>query len=261
MASSLTVDLDGSTEGVRPASRPVTPRRRKLRERIALGHLFMIAAALLAFVLVVSVLQDRTVTTRVLVADSDILPGTLITPDLVSEIEIPADSELAGKMATLDAISSGSISAGQRLAAGDPLTITAIAPASSPSALRAMSLPIERIDAVGGDLSAGDRIDVIAVDDGVARYVAVNLEVLATQSADARAGALGASALTTYFVTVSVDDQTALAVALAMETGKVSIVRSTGAQPISPERRELTGLASVSAGGADADQVDGTDGG
>lgn len=261
MASSLTVDLDGSTEEVRPASRPVAPRRRKLRERIALGHLFMIAAALLAFVLVVSVLQDRTLTTRVLVADGDILPGTIITPDLVSEIEIPADSELVGKVATLDTISSGSISAGQRLTAGDPLTITAIAPASSPSALRAMSVPIERIDAVGGDLAAGDRIDVIAVDDDVARYVAVDLEVLATQSPDARAGALGSSSLSTYFVTVSVDDQTALAIALAMETGRVSIVRSTGAEPISPERRQLGAVAQQPTAAGGADQGDGTSGG
>ncbi|MDH3679408.1 MAG: RcpC/CpaB family pilus assembly protein [Acidimicrobiia bacterium] len=244
---------------MRPASRPVPPRRRKLRERISLGHLFMIAAGLLAFVLVVSVLQDRTRTTRVLVADTDILPGTVITPDLVSEIEVPADSELVGKVATLDTISSGSISAGQRLAAGDPLTITAVAPASSPSTLRAMSLPIERIDAVGGDLSAGDRIDVISVDDDMARYVAVNLEVLATQTPDARSGALGSSSLSTYFVTVSVDDQTALDVALAMETGRVSIVRSTGAEPISPERRQLAGVERepVAAGGADQD--DGTD--
>lgn len=262
MASSLTVDREQSAEEVRAPSRPVAPRRRKLRERISLGHLFMIAAALLAFVLVVSLLQDRTLTTRVLVADTDILPGTVITPDLVTEIEIPADSELVGKVATLDTISSGTVSAGQRLAAGDPLTLTAVAPASSPSALRAMSLPIERIDAVGGDLSPGDRIDVITVDDGVARYVAVSLEVLATQAPDARGGALGSSSLTTYFVTVSVDDQTALGIALAMETGKVSIVRSTGAEPIGPDRRELGAITEARpAAATGGDQGDGTDGG
>lgn len=249
MASSLTVDLDGSADEVRPTQRPVRPRRRKLRERISLGHLFMIASALLAFVLVVSVLQDRTATTTIVVADADILPGTIITGDLVRQIEIPADSPLVGSVATLATIASGELSVGHRIGAGDPITLTGISPASSPSALRAMSVPIDRADAVGGDLTAGDRVDVISVAGGAASYVAVDLEVLGTQGAESRTGALGSSSLSNYFVTVSVDDQNALAIALAMETGKVSIVRSTGAVPVPPEQRRLAAELTPSLGG------------
>lgn len=240
-AGSLTVDLDGSSDELRSPPRPIPPRRRKFRERISLGHLFMIASALLAFVLVVSLLQDRTVTTTVVVAERDIQPGTVITPSMVSEVELPADSDLLGAVATLDTIAAGDVSAGQRIRAGDPITVTAIAPASSTSALRAMSIPIDRVDAVGGDLGPGDRVDVISVDTGTATYVAVDLEVLDTQAADANRGALGSATSTTYYVTVSVDAQTGLAIALALEEGRVSVLRSTGADAVDSDRRELRG--------------------
>ncbi len=231
MASSLTVDLADTDGSDRAAPRPARPRRRSLRERISLGHLFMVAAGLLAFVLVVTVLQDRTVTVSVLVADGDILPGTAITPDLVSEVEIPASSDLVGTLATFDTIA-GDTRAGQRIAAGDPITLTAIAPASTPSTQRAMSIPIDRVDAVGGDLGVGDRVDVVAVVDGDAGFVATGLEVLGTQRQGSGGGALGGSTLTTYFVVVAVDADTALAIAESMDNGQVSLVRSTGAVPV-----------------------------
>lgn len=238
MASSLTVDPQASAGGPRSRPRPVAPRRRRLRERISLGHLFMIASALLAFVLVVSVLQDRTATVRVLLASQEILPGATITPGMVEEVTIPAENDLVGSMATMNVID-GVPTASQRIAPGDPITLTALAPSASPTGLRAMSLPIERISAVGGDIAAGDRIDVISAGAGTARYVAVDLEVLATQSSQRSSGALTDTALTTYYVTVSVDDRTALELALALGTSEISILRSTGANPVDPAARDL----------------------
>lgn len=231
MASSLTVDPEVSTDPARPRPRPAAPRRRRLRERISLGHLFMIASALLAFGLVVSLLQDRTATVRVLVADQEILPGAPVTPDLVREVTVPADSDLVGSLATINALN-GAPTASQRIAVGDPITVTALAPSSSPSGLRAMSLPIDRIDAVGGDLSPGDRVDVIATTGGTARYVAVDLEVLATQIDESTGGLSNSGVLSNYYITVSVDDQTALELALALDTAEVSVLRSTGADPV-----------------------------
>jgi Flp pilus assembly protein CpaB len=221
----------------------VAPRRRKARERISLGHLFMIAAALLAFVLVVSVLQDRSETVQVLAARSEILPGDPVTVDQVRQIDVPADSDLADSLATLGAVADGGAIAAQRIGAGDPITLTALAPRSGSGGLRAMSIPIERPDAVGGDLSAGDRVDVISVEGSRASYVAVDLEVLRTASTQSAPGALSTAALTDYYVTVSVDDQTALAIALAEKTGEVSILRSTGAQPVPPDQRVITSSA------------------
>jgi Flp pilus assembly protein CpaB len=209
-----------------------------LRERISLGHLFMIASALLAFGLVVSLLQDRTATVRVLVADREILPGAPVTPDLVREVTVPADSDLVGSLATINALG-GTPTASQRIAAGDPITVTALAPSGSPSGLRAMSLPIDRIDAVGGDLAPGDRVDVIATTGGTARYVAVDLEVLATQVDESTGGLTNSGVLSNYYITVSVDDQTALELALALDTAEVSVLRSTGANPVATGGEEL----------------------
>ena len=239
MTSSLTAESPLPPGPAADGARPVAPRRRGLRERLSLGHLFMIAAALLAFVLVVSLLQDRTETARILVADTDLVPGTVLTPSVVSEVEIPANSPLVGRVATLDSIAGGSVTAAQRIGAGDPITITALSPGANPSALRAMSLPIDRVDAVGGDLAPGDRVDVIGVDANGAAYVAVDLEVLDTQASESRNGALGTAALSTYYVTVAVDDQTALRLALALEADEVTVLRSTGAGEVPADQRQL----------------------
>lgn len=256
MASFVSVDEELSTEEARLESRPVAPRRRKMRERVSLGHLFMIAAALLAFVLVVSVLQDRTLTRQILVADTEILPGAAVTPDLVRAVDIPADSALIGSVASLSDLQGNQVRAGVRIAAGDPITMTALAEASTPSGQRAMSLPIDRVDAVGGDLAPGDRIDVIAVSANTASYIAVDLEVLATQGSEQRSGSLSSSALSTYYVTVSVDDRTALEVALAMDSGDVTVVRSTGAEPVAANDRQLFG-SSAAARPSVGDSTDG----
>ena len=217
---------------------PMAPRRRRMRDRVALGHLFMVASALLAFVLALSVLRDRRPTEPVLMASTEILPGTVITADLVETVYLPSDSGLVDSMAKPGSLGANT-TAGQRLAPGDPITITALATSSTPSGLRAMSLPIDRVDAVGGDIVAGDRIDVISVTNQVATYVAVDLEVLATQRSESRTGALSSNALTTYYVTVAVDGRDGLALALALEQGNVSVLRSTGAEPVDDAELKL----------------------
>lgn len=243
--------METSAERARWQQRPVAPRRRKLRERVSLGHLFMIGAALLAFVLVVSVLQDRTRTVKVLAARSEINPGATITPDQVTEIELPANSKLVSSMATRSSLGAGATAA-QHLQAGDPISLTALAPRTNGDGLRAMSIPIDRSRAVGGDLIAGDRVDVISVSGNQAIYVAVDLEVLRTQTSQSNAGALSSSALTDYYVTVAVNDQTALAVALAQQTGKVSILRATGATPVPAQRQAFSDAATPGGAGSTA---------
>lgn len=240
MASYVEADDESATRATHhPHPRVVAPRRPRMRERVSLGHLFMVAAGLLAFILVVSILQDRDLTTGILVADAEILPGDRLTPDLVTEIQVPADSDLVGQVATQADLAGGDLSAGHRLVPGDPITLSALAPAATPSGLRAMAVPIDRIHAVGGDLAPGDRVDVISVMGGTASYIALDLEVIDTQAADGRTGALSGSALSTYYVTVSVDDQTALALALALDAGAVSVLRSTGAEPVAGDDRHL----------------------
>jgi pilus assembly protein CpaB len=239
------------------APRLVAARRRRLSDRLSLGHVIMVTAGLLAFVLVMTLLGDRAATVRVIAADREILPGSVVTPEMVREVELPADSELVGAIATMASIEAGDVTAGQRIGVGEPITIAALAPASAPSGLRAMSIPIEREFAVGGALAPGDRVDVISVSGGKAGYIAVDLEILETQRASARTGALAVNAAGSYFVVVAVDDQTALRLALAIEDDAISVLRSTGAAVVDPAQRTLVPADDATADDATADDGDG----
>ena len=70
--------------------------------------------------------------------------------------------------------------------------------------------------------------------DGVASYVATSLEVLAV--ADPGDGRL--SNTSDFSVTVGVDDSIALAIAGALDTGEVHVIRSTGASEVVTEPEE-----------------------
>jgi hypothetical protein len=99
---------------------------------------------------------------------------------------------------------------------------------SGPAGLRSMSVPIDAEHAVGGDLAAGDRIDLIVVDDDGPRYVLASAEVLTVSSI----GELGALASGDFFLVVAVDAKQALGVAAAIRDGRIEVVRSTGAVPV-----------------------------
>ncbi len=118
LADNATVGA-GPTDDWTPPARPAPPKKRGISERLSLGHVVMIAAGLLAFVLVMAVLSDRSATVTVATAEREILPGTTVTADMIAVIEIPADSELVGSVATLESIRVGEVTAGQRIAAGE----------------------------------------------------------------------------------------------------------------------------------------------
>ena len=87
-----------------------------------------------------------------------------------------------------------------------------------------MSIPIDAEHAVGGDLGAGDRIDLILVGDDGPEYVMSGAEVLSV-SAD---GELGALSVGDFYLVVAVDREQALGVAAAIRDGRIEVVRSTG---------------------------------
>jgi Flp pilus assembly protein CpaB len=93
-----------------------------------------------------------------------------------------------------------------------------------------MSFPVPRSRAVGGALDAGDRVDVLAVQRTTGRsgYVATNVQVLAFSSRDA-GPLLGSDDAS---ITVAVDSAAAARIASALETGTITLVRSTGASPL-----------------------------
>ncbi len=205
---------------------PPAPRR-PWRTRLASGHLLMVVAGLLTFVLVTGSLRERGQTVPVAVAAHDIAPGAAVAPEDVRTVAMSASSPLrSGLLAPADLVGEGRV-ATRRIAAGEPVLASALAGAAGPRGLRAMSVPVAPEHAAGGELAVGDRVDVIAADEAVA-YVVRGAEVIAVAP---RRGSAGLSASTggQFYVTLAVDADTALRLAGAIRGGKLEVVRSTGA--------------------------------
>jgi Flp pilus assembly protein CpaB len=90
-----------------------------------------------------------------------------------------------------------------------------------------MSIPVPVEHAAGGGLVPGDRVDVISVVDGSARFIAVDLEVLAIS--DNSSGPIGSTS--DYHLVVGVSPSDALGLAQAISAGSLEVIRSTGAVP------------------------------
>ncbi len=188
----------------------------------------MLVAGCLAAVLNYGLLRGADATRQVAVAAVDLHPGDRLSADAVRLVEVPADTSLPGLLTPGDvaALEGGVLST--RVVAGEPVRAGDLREEAATDGLRAMSIPIESGHAVDGALRAGDRVDVIEVGEGGARYLATDLEVLGVT--DAEGGALGG--IGGFAVTVAVDAPTALDLAAALRNEALEIVRSTGAAPV-----------------------------
>lgn len=105
-----------------------------------------------------------------------------------------------------------------------------------------ISFAIDASRAVGGELAAGERVDVITtVGTGLESYSAVIVRDALVLRADKRSGSLGDKSTVVMLALPSRDD--AVAVAHAVTTGEITLVRTTGARPGStpPPYRTPTG--------------------
>ncbi len=207
---------------------PPVPRRPASRSRLSFGHVVTLLAGLLATVLVFSVLRERDSTYRAAAAAAEIRAGTTVETTALRMVEVRVPEDVRGRLVDQAAlrrfrgwIATRTLQPGELLSRGD------LRPPAAPSALRAMSIPVEASHAVGGALAAGDRLDVIQVDEGgQARYVVTGAEVLAVNRPDS--GVIGAGASSSS-LTVAVDATQALRLAAAIRGQRFEIVRSTGA--------------------------------
>ncbi len=160
------------------------------------------------------------------VASSEIAAGTVLTPALVGFAELGADSELSGVLFRQEEMEDlyGRVIV-HSMAAGEPFTPSVLRTAAVPDGMRAMGMPIEIEHAAGGRVASGDRIDVVAVSDGVASIVARNLEVIYVPDRE-RGGIAGPGS---FFVVVAVDIDTSLQLAEAMASARIELLLSTGA--------------------------------
>jgi Flp pilus assembly protein CpaB len=202
------------------------PVRRRVWRRLSTTHVLIAIVVILAFVLNLLVLSDRDSTTLVAVADRSLPAGSTLEPTALRLVSIDSSFEGLPALVGSDELEryEGWI-VDRSVPEGSVLEEANLVEPTSGDGLRAMSLPIGVAHAAGGSLSPGDRVDVISVVDGEARFVAVDLEVTAV--ADDPGGSIGS--VSQYHVVVSVDAKEALGLARALDQGSMEIVRSTGA--------------------------------
>lgn len=201
--------------------------------RLSLTHVLIAVVVILAFVLNLLVLQDRSSTTLVAIADRALTTGSPLDTSTLRLVPVESNFEGLPSLVTEEQIGemAGWVLA-RPVAAGEMVQRSAFVQPGSNSGLRSMSLPVPMEHAAGGSLATGDRVDVISVVDDRARYVAADLEVISV-SDGAASGGIGT--ISAYHVVVNVDAEEALRLAEALDAGSVEIIRSTGSDVISGE--------------------------
>lgn len=177
------------------------------------------------------VLQDRTSTTLVAVADQPLTAGSPLDQSTLRLVPVESGFEGLPDLITEEELAGlqGWVLS-RPINTGGLIDNSAVVQPGSSSGLRSMSLPVPVEHAAGGTLVSGDRVDIISVADGAAGYVATNLEVVSVSDASS-----GIGRVASHHVVVSVDSDEALSLAEALDAGSVEIVRSTGSETI--ERR------------------------
>ena len=217
--------------------------RRPFWTRASGAQILVVVVGIVAFVANLAVLRSADSPVRVAVAATDLATGTRLDPsDHVEWIEVGADERAVASLVTgADVAALSGMVFVSALGEGDLISERDLAPASQVEPSRAFSIPVRIEHAVGGALVPGDRIDVIEIRDGAARYVATDVEVIAVPDGDRRGAFSSAGA---FYVTVAVDDVQALEIAGSLAAGELRIVRSTGTDPVDP------GSAAVEPGGS-----------
>jgi Flp pilus assembly protein CpaB len=205
--------------------------RRQLAARMSTGHVVMVLAGLLGVVLTLSVLRTDAGGRPVVVAASDLVPGTVINRDAIRVERVDASAAVLASTFGADEIAQlqGHVATAS-MRRGQLLTRESVSAADAGAATRSMSFPLPEAHALGGALDAGDHVDVLAVqhDGGRAGYVMTDARVLAVD------GAHRGPLATTHDVTVTlaVDTNAAVRLAAALEGGTVTLVRATGAASV-----------------------------
>lgn len=214
--------MDRTTE---TADRPAAPApKRSPLSRLSFGHLVMISAGLLAFLLNVLIIRDRGETVEVPVAAQAVRSGSRLETGDIAYESVDAEGPWADRALARQELSSmiGRVAV-RDIAAGAPLLAGDLRPAAAPGAARAMSIPAAD-QAAGAAFYTGDRIDVITVNEGRSRFIASGIEVLAVSAAGSGISRGG------FGVTVAVSKAQALAIAEALDRGSIHLLISTGAR-------------------------------
>jgi len=207
--------------------RPLRRRRGLPGSRAVAGGLLVAAAAVGLFSASTRAgqasRQSYVVTSRALVAGARIQPGDLAVQDL----------HLPPVVAARAFVDPGALEGATVLAplgAGELVQASAVVAGRGGPSSRELSFTVER-GRVNAALRDGERVDLLATYGAAADgFTAMVVRQALVVSLDETRGSLGDGA--PVVVTVALDDQAdALALAHAVQVGKVTVVRATGAPP------------------------------
>jgi len=210
----------------------VSRTRREFSSRVSTGHVVMLLAGALGVLLTLAVLRSADDTRPVLVAARDLAPGTVLNDASVRVTQVHAGASVLATLFGADQLAAlrgrivtATVQEGELVARG------AVSARDAHASTRLMSFPIARSLAVGGSLTTGDRVDVLAVDHGSGRagYVLTDAEVVEVEG---RSGGALSGASDDVTITLVVAPETAPNLASAIDAGTVMLVRSTGAPAV-----------------------------
>lgn len=215
--------VDKRGAGTSPAA------HRKAIRRPSMSHVLIALAVVLAFAFNFLALQDRGESTLVAVAAHPIDAGARVEVSDIRWVDIDAGFE--GLATLVDEARWESLAgwvAARPIPEGGVLGVDDLARPAAGNGLRSMSVPVPIEHAAGGLIETGDSVDVISVGDAGPYFVVSGVTVLG-KAADPGSG-IGNSG--GFYLVLAVDEQQALLLAAAIDSGSVEVVRSTGAQPV-----------------------------
>ena len=210
-------------------TRPASSRRRAVPAgRAVLGGLLV--AVSLVGLFYASTRSDGGPKESYVVARHPIAPGTRLAADDLTRVPLDLPPPLAGRAFTDVGALAGAVVVAP-LAAGELVQASAVVAKPSGPSSRELTFAVPRTT-LAPALEVGERIDVVATygsgADAFSAVVLRNALVVALDRGRERVGDQGDAA-----VTVAVDDVgDAVAMAHALQLGKLTVVRSTGASAI-----------------------------
>lgn len=173
-------------------------------------------------------IQVSSATTLVWSAAHDLAQDTVLGPGDLQTVEVRLPGSLAGHYLGSDELVNGEVVT-RAVLAGELIHSGWLAEHSSGGEGRSMTVPISPEHAVGGDLRAGDRVDVYATfdaGDARARTTLLARDIQILRVVTAGGFALDEEAVVGLTVSVSPDEASRLA--FAIRTAELDVVRITG---------------------------------
>ncbi|MDQ3662463.1 MAG: RcpC/CpaB family pilus assembly protein [Actinomycetota bacterium] len=192
--------------------------------RSALGLLLFCAA----FAGAQRVLSEARATTLVWAAARDLPANSTLSSSDLEPVAVKLPSSLLSRYASAATVVVGELTT-RSLRRGELLPSLSLAPAGSVKGISSISIPVSPEHAVGGALRPGDRVDVYATFDAAdirARTTSILRNAEVSDVIEASGLVVGGEAA--VGIVVSTSPSRAAAIAFALRTGEIDVVRTVG---------------------------------